>query len=221
MSDAALSALHLTKIYAEGSVQALHDVSLEVGRGEFVAITGPSGSGKTTLLNMLGALDYPTGGSVHINGRPVARGRDLDQLRAKEVGFVFQMHNLIPTLTCRENVEIPMIALDVRAKERRARALDLLDRVGLRHRADFLATKISGGERQRVAIARALANTPSVLLADEPTGNLDSKTGEEILKLMLSFRSRNGLTIVLVTHNPDLAQQADRIIRLRDGRISD
>jgi ABC-type lipoprotein export system ATPase subunit len=220
MSDAALRTVNLTKVYADGAVQALRRVNLEIARGEFVAVTGPSGSGKTTLLNMLGALDYPSEGEVHINGRQVSRSIDLDQLRAKEVGFVFQMHNLIPTLTCRENVEIPMIALDVCGSERRARARELLEQVGLKERADFLATKISGGERQRVAIARALANTPTVLLADEPTGNLDSKTGEDILQLMLSFRSKSGLTIVVVTHNPEIAAKADRNVRLRDGQVS-
>ncbi len=219
MSEPAIRTVHLTKIYPNGSVQALHDVTLDVARGEFVAITGPSGSGKTSLLNMLGALDYPTSGEVFLNGKSVTAASDLDSLRAQEVGFVFQMHNLIPTLTCRENVEIPMIALDRPAAQRKARARELLRQVGLEPRTDFLATRISGGEKQRVAIARALANTPSILLADEPTGNLDSKTGDEILQLMLAVRSQTGLTLVLVTHNLELAKKADRILQLTDGRI--
>jgi ABC-type lipoprotein export system ATPase subunit len=218
MSEPAVRAVALTKIYEPG-VRALDGVDLEIARGEFVAVVGPSGSGKSTLLYMLGALDYPTSGEVTINGRAVTRESNLDRLRAEEVGFVFQMHNLIPTLTCRENVEIPMIALDRPARERRERALRLLEQVGLAARADFIATRVSGGERQRVAVARALANRPTVVLADEPTGNLDSKTGLEVLELMLNLRSETALTLVLVTHNLELAGRADRVLTLRDGRI--
>jgi putative ABC transport system ATP-binding protein len=217
---AAIQARDLVRSFEDGSVRALDGVSFEVARGETVAVMGPSGSGKTTLLNLLGALDRPTAGRLAIAGCEVAPGGDLDRLRAREIGFVFQLHNLIPTLSAIENVELPMMGLKVRRGERRQRAGELLERVGLAQRLDFSVKKLSGGERQRVAVARALANRPQILLGDEPTGSLDSKTGGEVIDLLLELRRERGLTIVLVTHDPGVAARMGRIIELRDGRVT-
>lgn len=209
----------LTKIYGDGAeVRALDNVNLIVRAGEFIAVVGPSGSGKSTLLNLIGALDRPTSGEVIINGTSLAEVRDLDGFRSRTVGFVFQMHNLIPTLTARENIEVPMYETVGSAARRRGRATELLSLVGLSDRLDALPNQMSGGERQRVAIARALANQPAIVLADEPTGNLDSKTTDEILAL-LSELNRAGTTIIVVTHNPQVSRAARRVVALRDGRI--
>jgi len=221
MSEAAVRAVDLVKTYEGGAIQALQGVSVEIRRGEFFGIMGPSGSGKSTLLNMIGALDHPTSGEVHLNGRALSKERDLDAVRAREVGFVFQLHNLIPTLTSVENVEIPMMGLGVPREERRRRAEDLLEQVGLSHRRQSVATRLSGGERQRVSIARALANRPSVLLADEPTGDVDLKTGEQILECLLAARRQSGATLIVVTHNPDVVRTADRVMTMKDGRLVD
>jgi putative ABC transport system ATP-binding protein len=207
------------KHYDGGRVKALDGVTLSIGAGETVAVVGPSGSGKTTLLNLVGALDVPSAGDVWIRGQKVAAGADLDRLRAKEIGFVFQLHQLIPVLTAAENVEIPMMALRASRPERRRRARELLERVGLAARADFAAVKLSGGERQRVAVARALANRPGIVLGDEPTGSLDSKTGQEVVDLLLQLQREEGLTAVLVTHNPEVAKRMRRTVELRDGRV--
>ena len=207
------------KTYESGKVTALDQVDLTVSPGEFVAITGPSGSGKTTLLNMVGAMDIPDSGEVVIGGNPVVTMRDLDEIRAEKIGFVFQMHNLIPVLTARQNVEVPMLPKAMSARERRERALDLLQEVNLRDRADSSVLGLSGGERQRVAIARALANSPPLLLADEPTGNLDSVTGREVMDMLPDQRKRTGAALVLVTHNESLCQGADQHIRMEDGRV--
>lgn len=207
------------KTYESGKVTALDQVDLTVSPGEFVAITGPSGSGKTTLLNMVGAMDIPDSGEVVIGGNPVVTMRDLDEIRAEKIGFVFQMHNLIPVLTARQNVEVPMLPKAMSARERRERALDLLQEVNLRDRADSSVLGLSGGERQRVAIARALANSPPLLLADEPTGNLDSVTGREVMDMLHDQRKRTGAALVLVTHNESLCQGADQHIRMEDGRV--
>jgi ABC-type lipoprotein export system ATPase subunit len=212
--------INLTKIYGDGAgVRALDSVTLRISQGELVAIMGPSGSGKSTLLNMLGALDRPTSGVVRINGQNLAKVRDLDRFRAREVGFVFQLHNLIPTLTAAENLEVPMEGIGVPAGQRRSRALELLDRVGLGDRAHFLPNQLSGGQRQRVAIARALANDPSLILADEPTGNLDSTAGAELVELFQRLNHEQGKTIVIVSHDPIVALSTQRIVTLRDGRI--
>lgn len=218
MNDPAVRAVDLVKRYP-GDVLALAGVSLEVPRGAFVCVMGPSGSGKSTLLNLIGALDVPTRGEVYLNGRPLSAERDLDSVRAREVGFVFQLHNLIPTLTSVENVEIPMMALGVPRRERRRRAAELLEEVGIAHRRDFTAARLSGGERQRVAIARALANRPSLILADEPTGDVDSRTGEQILECLQGARRRAGATLVVVTHNPEVTRGADRTWFMKDGRL--
>jgi putative ABC transport system ATP-binding protein len=214
--------LKLRKWYPmDGSgVEALHGVNLKVEKGEFVAVVGPSGSGKSTLLHLLGAMDTPTDGEVRLNGNDLARMNDAERtrLRRHQIGFVFQTFNLLPTLSAQENVEIAMRLAGVPARERRARAADLLERMGLGSRVGHLPRQLSGGERQRVAIARALANRPALLLADEPTGNLDSATGESIVELLHQL-NREGQTIVLVTHNLDIANQAGKVLRMRDGQI--
>lgn len=222
MSDRepAIRAVDLRKEYERGRVRALDGVTLEIADGESVAITGPSGSGKTTFLNLAGALDIPTSGEIFVRGVPVQEGIDLDRLRAQEIGFIFQLHNLIPTLTAEENVEIPMMALGTPRRDRRRRVAELLARVGLASRRDFSVPKLSGGERQRVAIARALANRPRLILGDEPTGSLDSRTGAEVVELLLHLRQEDKLTIVVVTHNPEVAKRMDRILELRDGRLA-
>jgi ABC-type lipoprotein export system ATPase subunit len=180
---------------------------------------GPSGSGKSTFLNLVGALDVPTSGDVILNGRALSKERNLDAVRAREVGFIFQLHNLIPTLTSIENVEIPMMAVGTQRRARRQRAVELLEGVGLSHRLNSIATRLSGGERQRVSIARALANRPAVILADEPTGDVDSKTGDQIMACIQEARRQSGATLVVVTHNPDVARGADRTIHMKDGAL--
>jgi ABC-type lipoprotein export system ATPase subunit len=210
----------LTKIYGDGTdVRALDEVNLCVHKGEFVALVGPSGSGKSTLLNMIGALDRPTSGEVIVGGKPLSQVRDIDHFRGQTVGFVFQTHNLIPTLTARENVEVPMYESGLGRGARQARALELLELVGLRARVNFLPNQLSGGERQRVAIARALANRPAIILADEPTGNLDSKNTADIMRLMAELNRTQGTTLIAVTHNHEVACAAQRVITLRDGKI--
>jgi len=202
------------------AVHALRGVSLEVGSGEYVAIAGPSGSGKSTLLQLIGGIDVPTAGEVEILGTRLdsLSDRELTRLRLTRLGFVFQRFHLLPVLTARENVELPMAEAGVPARERRVRALELLAYVGLEDRAGHRATQLSGGEMQRVAIARALANRPVLLLADEPTGELDAATGAEILSL---FRRLNhdGTTLVVITHDEQLASEAGRVIHMLDGRI--
>jgi len=210
----------LVKIYGDGAeVRALDGVSMQVAQGEFVSVMGPSGSGKSTLLNMLGALDRPTRGQILMRGQDLATIRDLDTFRARTVGFVFQLHNLIPTLTARENVEVPMMGQPVGHAGRRRRARELLELVDLGDRMDHLPNQLSGGERQRVAIARALANEPAMILADEPTGNLDSQSGADVIGLMRRLNEELDTTIIVVTHDPMVAHQADRILMMRDGRI--
>ncbi|OUC06334.1 hypothetical protein RY27_21705, partial [Litorilinea aerophila] len=185
MTERLIETRHLSKVYGSGetAVRALDDVNLTVERGELLAVMGPSGCGKSTLLNMLGALDQPSEGEVWVAGENLARLKDVDTFRARTVGFVFQLHNLLPTLNARENVEVPMVGHVASARERSRRAMHLLELVGLADRADHLPNQLSGGQRQRIAIARALANEPALILADEPTGSLDSQSGEEILAL--------------------------------------
>lgn len=213
---------NLTKIYGDGAqVYALNGVSLQIKRGEFLTVMGPSGSGKSTLLNMLGALDRPSKGRVLINGEDLAQIKDLDHFRAHTVGFVFQMHNLIPTLNARENVEVPLHGLSVGRRERRRRAAELLDLVGLDDRIRHLPNQLSGGERQRVAIARSLANRPALVLADEPTGNLDSESGAAVVELLATLNQELGTTLIIVTHDPVVARETRRVVTLQDGRIVD
>ena len=211
----------LTKVYGSGetAVHALDGIELTVEEGEFLAIMGPSGCGKSTLLNMIGALDQPTEGEVWVAGENLARLKNVDAFRAQTVGFVFQLHNLLPTLTARENVETPMQGQNIGAHKRRARALDLLKLVGLEDRADHMPSQLSGGQRQRIAIARALANNPRLILADEPTGSLDSQSGEEIMALLGELNRTQGTTVLVVTHDRRVAQATQRIVRMHDGRI--
>jgi putative ABC transport system ATP-binding protein len=214
----------ITKVYVMGEekVQALAGVSLGVERGEYVAIMGPSGSGKSTLMNLIGCLDTPTAGSYILNGKEVARMTDdeLAAIRNQEIGFVFQTFNLLPRTSALQQVELPLVYGGLSRKDRRERAVQSLTSVGLQDRMNHQPNEMSGGQRQRVAIARALINNPSILLADEPTGNLDSQTGYEIMALFDELNSR-GNTIVLVTHEEDIAAHARRIVRLRDGKIRD
>ncbi len=204
----------------EHTVHALNGISISISEGEFVAIMGPSGSGKSTLLNMIGCLDVPTEGRVLIDGVSTAEmtEEELTRIRRDRIGFVFQSFNLIPTLSARENVELPMIFRKVGEKERKERAQKLLEKVGMGDKSDHRPSELSGGEQQRVAIARALANDPSIILADEPTGNLDTSSGNEIMNIMKEL-NRTGRTIIVVTHDPSVADFAERIIRIRDGKL--
>ncbi|MEM7128654.1 MAG: ABC transporter ATP-binding protein [Chloroflexota bacterium] len=212
---------HLTKIYGkdETEVRALDDVSFTVYRGEFLSIMGPSGCGKSTLLNQLGALDKPTSGEVWVADENLAELRNVDGFRAKTVGFIFQLHNLLPTLTALENVEVPMIGYGGGRSKRRGKAAELLDMVGLGDRLSHLPNQLSGGQRQRIAVARALANDPALILADEPTGALDSQSSEELLKLLSQLNRSQGTTLIVVTHDQRVAQATQRILRMDDGQI--
>jgi putative ABC transport system ATP-binding protein len=212
----------ITKVYQMGQeqVHALSGVNLGVERGEYVAIMGPSGSGKSTLMNLIGCLDTPSSGSYVLNGREVARMTDdeLAAIRNQEIGFVFQTFNLLPRTNALQQVELPLVYSGLARKERRERAVKALEAVGLGDRMSHQPNEMSGGQRQRVAVARALINNPSILLADEPTGNLDTQTGNEIM-LLFEELNRRGNTIVLVTHEEDIAAHARRIVRLRDGKV--
>jgi len=209
----------LKKSYENGQITALDGIDLEIKKGEFVSIIGPSGSGKSTLLNMIGALDTAGEGVVNVAGIDLTKTKDLSEFRSNEIGFVFQLHNLIPNLTVLENVQIPMLGTGVSGKEMEKRALDLLKSVNLESKVNQRPTKLSGGERQRVAIARALVNHPSIILADEPTGALDSKTGDIILDLLKDLHKKENVTLVMVTHEPYVANMANRIITVLDGKI--
>jgi putative ABC transport system ATP-binding protein len=214
---------NISRRYQMGTelIHALRDVSLEIQRGEYVAIMGPSGSGKSTLMNLIGCLDTPTAGEFELNGNKVSEMDDneLAEIRNREIGFVFQSFNLLPRSNALHNVELPLIYSGMSAEERRQVALDTLSSVGLADRIHHKPNEMSGGQRQRVAVARALVNKPSIILADEPTGNLDSKTGVEIMDLFEEL-SRKGNTIIVVTHEEDVAKHARRILRIRDGQIA-
>jgi putative ABC transport system ATP-binding protein len=213
---------NLYKIYRNGSIEvtALRDVGFSVGEGEFVSIMGQSGSGKSTLMNILGCLDTMSGGKYFLDGEDVSliAGKKLAQIRNRKIGFVFQSYNLLPRLNALQNVELPMISAGFSGKKRRAAALEALDRVGLTERVHHKPAELSGGQKQRVAIARALVNSPAILLADEPTGNLDSRSGEEIMAIFQRL-NREGVTIVMVTHEPDIAEHTNRIVAFKDGQI--
>lgn len=218
-ASALLEAKALTREFDEGQVRALRGVDLTIKEGEFIAIVGPSGCGKSTLLQLLGALDRPTSGTLLYRGQSLPDLPNPAAYRAHEVGFIFQAFHLLPTFTAVENVQIPMFETDRSASERRERAAELVKLVGLAPRLDHFPSKLSGGERQRVAIARSLANEPSLLLADEPTGNLDSENAHAILDLIIRLQQEQGRTMVLVTHDPTIAERAQRILRMKDGRI--
>jgi len=220
-----IEAKDIWKVYrlGEAEVQALRGVNLTIEPGEYVAIMGPSGSGKSTLMNVLGCLDRPTGGAYRLDGLAVSDLDDsqLAEIRNKKVGFVFQMFNLLPRFAAWKNVELPLVYAGVGAGERKRRALAALETVGLAARAHHRPNELSGGERQRVAIARALLNSPSIILADEPTGNLDSKTGEEIIRLFERLNEQQRVTVIVVTHDSAVAQHTRRIIRLFDGQVAE
>jgi len=209
----------LVKAFEKGRINALNGVDLDVYEGEFVAIVGPSGCGKSTLLHLIAALDRPDEGTIQVQGHELRSERRLDHYRSRDVGLVFQLDNLIPSLSASENVQVPMFEGPYSPSERRRRADELLAQVGLTGKGRSRPPQLSGGERQRVAMARALANDPPLLLADEPTGRLDSASGERILDLLETLQKQRGLTIVLVTHEPAIARRADRIIRMLDGRV--
>ena len=213
-----LRAVGLVKYYPDGHVQALRGVSLQIAASESVAITGPSGCGKSTLLHLLGGLDRPTAGEVFFREEPLSK-LDIDAFRAHQVGFVFQSFYLMPTLTALENIQIPMFEGPWPPRERGERALRLIEEIGLADRRDHRPGQLSVGQRQRIAIARALANDPQLLLADEPTGNLDSKSQDEIIQLLHRLRDERRLTLVIVTHSHDVARAADRRIPMKDGQI--
>jgi putative ABC transport system ATP-binding protein len=210
---------NLRKSYDDGNIRALDDINLDIKEGEFVSIIGPSGSGKSTLLNMIGALDKADEGQIKVAGIDLMQNKDFSAFRLNKIGFVFQLHNLIPNLTVYENVQIPLVETSISDKDMEKRAVDLLNSVDLGNRLNQIPTKLSGGERQRVAIARALVNHPRIILADEPTGALDSKMGDIILNLLREIHKKDNVTLVLVTHEDYVAKSADRVISMMDGKI--
>lgn len=222
MSQPIIDIKGITRDFPLGNeiIHVLKGIDLTINKGEYVALMGPSGSGKSTLMNLLGCLDTPTGGSYVLNGKDVSKMHDdeLAEIRNKEIGFVFQTFNLLPRTTALDNVALPMVYAGYKKPERNARATEVLTQVGLQDRMDHKPNQLSGGQRQRVAVARALVNRPSIILADEPTGNLDSKTSVEIMNLFNEIHA-NGNTVILVTHEEDIAAYAHRVIRLRDGVI--
>jgi len=220
MNDCLLEARNVTKHYDEGRIQALRGVDLAVDAGEFVAITGPSASGKSTLLHLFGGLDQPTSSEIRYRGKNMANSFDLDSYRSQRVGFIFQAFHLLPTLRAVENVQVPMFETKLSLREREDKAATLLREVGLEHRLRQYPNQLSAGERQRAAIARSLANDPEILLADEPTGNLDSENSDKIMALLTGIQAKRTMVLVVVTHEAAIAQMAQRTIHLRDGRIA-
>jgi putative ABC transport system ATP-binding protein len=224
MKDCVIDIDSLTKTYQSGKTQikALNNVNLKIKKGDFIAIMGPSGSGKSTLMHIIGCLDRPTSGTVIIDGENISKVSDneLAQIRGRKIGFIFQKFNLIPTMTALKNIELPMVFLGGTKADRDHRAAELLGKVGLTNWATHLPSELSGGQQQRIAIARALSNNPSIILADEPTGNLDTKTGEQIMKLLVAL-NKEGKTILLVTHAIALKRYANRVINMLDGKVSE
>ena len=221
--DYVIETIDVTKTYMSGGrpLEVLKGICLSVEPGEFMAIMGPSGSGKSTLLNMIGALDRPTSGKVYINGTDLSQLNDnqIADVRNTEIGFIFQFFNLIPRMDAQSNIELPMAIKGISRTQRKKRAMDLLNLVGLGDRAHHKPSQLSGGEQQRVAIARAMANEPNILLADELTGNLDSQTGQEIMILLRQLNKEEGKTFILITHDPQVAQNTDRLLSFKDGVI--
>ncbi|MBO5840965.1 MAG: ABC transporter ATP-binding protein [Methanobrevibacter sp.] len=214
-----ISLFDVVKEYDKGTVKALNGINLDIFEGEFVSIIGPSGSGKSTLLNMLGALDKPTRGKIYIDGIDLVKEKDLSEFRQEKIGFVFQLHNLIPNLSVFDNVQIPLLPTGMSNKEMKEKASEIIHAVGLDDKKKQRPNKLSGGQRQRVAIARALVNNPSIILADEPTGSLDSKTGEMILNLLMEMHERYNVTLIIVTHDNSVAALAERTLKIKDGQI--
>ena len=214
-----ISLFDLVKEYDDGSVKALNGINLDIFEGEFVSIIGPSGSGKSTLLNMLGALDIPTRGEIYIDGINLLKAKDLSDFRREKIGFVFQLHNLIPNLSVMDNVQIPLMHTGLSSKEMKKRAEEMISAVGLADKKKQKPNKLAGGQRQRVAIARALVNKPSIILADEPTGSLDTKTGAMVLKLLRDMHDAYNVTLIIVTHDINVANLAERTIKIQDGQI--
>jgi putative ABC transport system ATP-binding protein len=219
MNNPILEVRGLQKSYDGGRIEALCGVDLSIATGDFVSISGPSGSGKSTLLQLLGGLDIPTSGAVLFNNSPLGSSISLDTYRSHHTGFIFQAFHLLPTLRAVENVQVPMLAVNSNARERAQRAEALLREMGLEHRMAQYPNQLSAGERQRVAIARALANHPSILLADEPTGNLDSKNSARIMEILIRIQEEHGMTLIVVTHETEIANSAARHVRIRDGRV--
>lgn len=214
-----ISLKNVLKQYDDGEVTALNHINLSIEKGSFVSIIGPSGSGKSTLLNMLGALDNPDSGEIIIDRINLSDEKDLSDFRRNEIGFVFQLHNLLPNLTVKENVEIPLVGSNLSESEKEKRALKYIEAVGLLDKKDNKPNKLSGGQRQRVAIARALVNNPSIILADEPTGSLDSKTGQMVLDVLKNMHEEYDVTLIIVTHDIEVAKLADRTIVIKDGQV--
>ena len=214
-----ISLKDVLKQYDDGYVTALNHINLSIEKGSFVSIIGPSGSGKSTLLNMLGALDNPDSGEIIIDGINLSQEKDLSDFRRNEIGFVFQLHNLLPNLTVKENVEIPLVGSKLSESEKEKRALKYIEAVGLLDKKDSKPNKLSGGQRQRVAIARALVNNPSIILADEPTGSLDSKTGQMVLDILKNMHEQYNVTLIIVTHDIEVAKLAERTIVIKDGQV--
>ena len=212
---------NIVKTYDNGNIKALNGIDLEITENDFISIIGPSGSGKSTLLNIIGAIDKPNSGNISVSGIDLNNERNLNKFRFEKIGIVFQLHNLIPNLTVLENVQIPLIGTGISNDEIDKRALDILNSVDLGDKINQKPTKLSGGQRQRVAIARALVNNPSIILADEPTGSLDSKTGDLILNLLKDIHKKNNVTLIIVTHELYIANMANRIIKIVDGKIMD
>jgi ABC-type lipoprotein export system ATPase subunit len=214
-----IETIDLSRIYRNGDeIRALDNVNMRVSPGELVTVMGPSGSGKSTLLNVIGALDLPTSGQVYVNGHDVTKIRDKDDFRSSTIGFIFQLHNLIPTLNARENIEVPMMG-HLGARARKKRAEELLELVDLADRMNHLPNQLSGGQRQRVAVARALANNPPLVLADEPTGSLDTKASLELMNLLKDLNQSQGTTFIVVTHDLNVARQTERVLVMEDGKI--
>jgi len=219
MGNFSVEVIDLHKYYENGLVKALNGISFSLDSGRAVSLMGPSGCGKSTLLNLIGALDMPSSGEILIDGKTLTEYRPFDRFRARHIGFVFQFHHLIPNLTLLENTELPMYCLPLSGKARRDKAMEMLCELGLESRHAFRASKVSGGERQRAALARALVNNPQIILADEPTGSLDTGVGAKILDLLLNLCRKHNITVLLATHNPDIAAKTDFIIHMRDGKL--
>ncbi|MFO0924715.1 MAG: ABC transporter ATP-binding protein [Pirellulales bacterium] len=219
MPDPIISVRNVSKTYSDGQVRALDHISVDIAPGEFACIVGPSGCGKSTLLNLMGGLDAPSDGEIFVEGRRLESRGNLDHYRSQSIGFVFQSFYLLPNLTALENVQIPMMVTSATQKQQQERATFLLEMVGLTDRKHHVPHQLSIGQRQRVAIARALANAPKIVLADEPTGNLDTRNGQEVLELLIRLRQEQQTTLIIITHDPAIAQRADRVIELLDGRL--